>query len=515
MAINRRCFLSAMAGAALSPALAAERPNIVFILADDLGYGDLACYNERSKIATPHLDRLARSGIRFTNAHTPSAVCTPTRYGLLTGRYAWRTRLESGVLDGIDPPLIEKDRLTIPSMLRRLGYATACVGKWHLGMQWTRKDGTPVPPRGSNAGGFRDARDVDFTKPTTGGPNAAGFDYYFGISASLDMSPYCFIENDRVVSQPDEDAPRSMSLFMNQSAGVTPKGFDLRQVLPECGRKARAFLEKQSAAKPFFLYMPLPSPHLPIVPSKEFEGRSKAGAYGDYVEETDAVAGSILETLKAKGLDRNTLVFFSSDNGGLWHWWDFVEADDAKHGRITPRGQFVKDHGHQSNSFLRGTKADIWEGGHRVPLIASWPGHIPAGKVTDQVACLTDIFATCTETCSVSLPRDAAEDSFSMLPVLLHPDSAKPARRDIIFHSSRGVFAIQEGDWKLVPVRGSGGFSQPAKVDAKAGEPEGQLYNLRQDPRETRNVYLDHPDIVKRLSALLQKYRDAGRTRPA
>jgi arylsulfatase A len=515
--MNRRGFLNALAGAALSQSgrAAAERPNIVFILADDLGYGDLSCYNERSKISTPNLDRLARSGIRFTNAHTPSAVCTPTRYGLMTGRYAWRTRLDQGVLDGIDPPLIDKDRLTIASMLQRLGYATACVGKWHLGMNWTRKDGTPVPLRSSFAGGFRDGRDIDFSKPITGGPNAVGFDYYFGISASLDMSPYCFIENDRVAGRPDAEAPRDMSLFMNQSAGVTPKGFDLHTVLPECGRKAREFLEKQSAAKPFFLYMPLPSPHLPIVPNKEFEGHSKAGLYGDYVEETDAVAGSILETLKAKGLDRNTLVFFSSDNGGLWHWWDFVESDDVKSGKITPRGQYVKDHGHQSNGVLRGTKADIWEGGHRVPLIAAWADRIPAGKVTDQTVCLTDVLATCAEACGVSVPRDAAEDSFSMLPLLRHPDGAAPVRRDIIFHSSRGIFSIQEGEWKLILVRGSGGFSAPQKVEAKAGEAQGQLYNMRQDPRETKNVYLDHPDIVKRLTALLQKYREAGRTRPA
>jgi arylsulfatase A-like enzyme len=504
-----------MAGALLTPAKAAgERPNIVFLLADDLGYGDLSCYNDRSKISTPNLDRLARSGVRFTNAHTPSAVCTPTRYGLLTGRYAWRTRLDQGVLDGIDPPLIDRERVTIASMLRQLGYATACVGKWHLGMQWTRKDGTPVPLRKTFAGGFRDARDVDFSKPVTGGPNAVGFDYYFGISGSLDMSPYCFIENDRALKPPDVDTPKDMSLFMNQASGVMPNGFDLHQVLPECERRARGFLEKQSAAKPFFLYMPLPSPHLPIVPTKEWEGHSKAGLYGDYVEQTDAVAGSILETLKAKGLDRNTLVFFSSDNGGLWHWWDFVEADDVKYGRITPRGQYEKDHGHQSNGLLRGTKADIWEGGHRVPLIAAWTDHIPAGKVTDQIVCLTDVMATCAEACGVSLPREAAEDSFSILPLLRHPDGAAPVRRDIIFHSSRGLFSIQEGEWKLILVRGSGGFSMPLQVEVKEGEARGQLYNMRQDPRETHNVYLEHPDIVKRLSDLLQKYRDAGRTRP-
>lgn len=515
--LDRRRFLSALPGLALAlrrnSFAAGSRPNIVFILADDLGYGDLSCYNAQSKISTPNADALAARGIRFTAAHTPSAVCTPTRYGLLTGRYAWRSRLESGVLDGFDPPLIEKNRLTVAAMLRQQGYATGCVGKWHLGMQWTKKDGTPVPIRPSNQGGFRDGRDVDFSKGPTGGPTSVGFDYYFGISASLDMSPYCFIENGRTVGTPDVEAPRDMTLFMNQSPGVTTANFDLHRVLPECTRKARAFLEKQSAAKPFFLYVPLSAPHLPIVPNKEFEGRSKAGLYGDYIVEMDAAVGTILDTLKAKGLDRNTLVFFASDNGGLWHWWDFVEADDVAYGKITPRGQYVKDRGHQGNGILRGTKADIWEGGHRVPLIAAWPGHIPAGKVSDKLVCLTDFMATCAEIEGISLPEDAAEDSFSMLATLLHPESAEPMRRDIIFHSSRGLFAIQEGEWKLMLNRGSGGFSSPQNLKAKSGEAEGQLYNLRTDPRETRNVYLEHPEIVARLSGLLRKYRDAGRTR--
>jgi arylsulfatase A-like enzyme len=509
--LHRRRFLQALAGAALG---ATARPNIVFILADDLGYGDLSCYNAQSKIPTPHLDALARGGLRFTNAHTPSAVCTPSRYGLLTGRYAWRTRLTQGVLDGFDPPLIEKNRMTVASMLRQQGYATACVGKWHLGMQWTRQDGTPVPFRPSFEGGFRDGRDVDYTKPISGGPTSTGFDYYFGISASLDMSPYCFMENDRTVGLPGVRSERDVSLFMNQVAGVKTGGFDLHTVLPECGRKARAFLEKQTAAKPFFLYMPLSAPHLPIVPNREFEGRSKAGLYGDLVVEMDAVAGSVLDTLKSKGLDRNTLVFFSSDNGGLWHWWDFVEADDVAHGRITPRGQYVKDHGHQGNGILRGTKADIWDGGHRVPLIAAWPGHIPAGRVSDKLVCLIDFMATSAEVCGVPLPQDAAEDSFSMLPVLLRPEDAKPVRRDIIYHSSRGEFSIQEGDWKLILTRGSGGFSSPVRLEPKQGEARGQLFNMSKDPQETRNVYLEHPDVVARLAGLLQKYRQAGRTRP-
>ncbi len=508
---NRRRFLSGLAGAALArgAGAASAPPNIVFILADDLGWGDLSCYNRESKIATPNLDRLASQGVRFTDAHTPSAVCTPTRYGLLTGRYCWRTRLKSGVLDGFDPPLIEPGRVTAASLLKQRGYATACVGKWHLGMQWTNLDGTPVGMRGAGEG-FRPGYEVDFRRPVGGGPLSAGFDWYYGISASLDMSPYCFIENRRTVGIPDVRTPQDRDLYMNQVPGVRTRDFKLEDVVPVSARKACEFLRGRKGAKnPFFLYLAFSSPHLPVVPNREFEGRSKAGKYGDFVAEMDAAVGEVLAALEETGAAGNTLVMFASDNGGLWHWWDFEEADDVAGGKTTPRGEYVKKYGHQSNAWMRGTKADVWEGGHRVPFLARWPGRIRPGGVSDALICLTDLPATCAAIAGTPLPRDAGEDSFNLLPALVE---GKPVRDHVISHSLHGEFVVRQGDWKLIPSRGSGGFSTPRKVEAGGG-PKGQLYNLREDPRETRNRYAEQPGIVARLSRLLETIQRDGRSR--
>jgi arylsulfatase A len=510
---TRRSFLAAAAGAGVLRAAPARRlPNIVVILADDLGYGDVGCYNPASRIPTPNLDKLAAAGVRFTDAHTPSAVCTPTRYGLLTGRYCWRTSLTKGVLDGIDPPLIERGRTTVASMLKARGYATACVGKWHLGMEWTTKSGTPVGR--ADKPGFRPGTDIDYTLPVKGGPRAAGFDWYFGISASLDMSPYCFIENERTVGLPDVPTAEDKNLFMNQVPGVRTADFRLQNVLPTLTRKAREYvLGRKGVAAPFFLYMPLSAPHLPAVPNDEYRGRSKAGVYGDYVVEMDATVGVVLEALEQSGHASDTVVLFTSDNGGLWHWWDFREADDVKLGKITPRGAYEKDYGHQSNAGWRGTKADIWEGGHRVPFIVRWPGTGRPGGVCERLVGLNDLLATCGEIVGERLPATAGEDSISFLPALRDPKNGK-TRTDMVQHSVQGEFAIREGDWKLMPARGSGGFSVPRQVKPKPGEAAGQLYNLRTDPAETKNVYLEHPETVARLEKLLAKYRSEGRSRP-
>lgn len=488
-------------------------PNLVVILADDMGYGDPRCYNHESKIPTPNLDRLAAGGMRFTNAHTPSAVCTPTRYGLLTGRYCWRTRLKQGVLDGFDPPLLEEGQMTIARMLKQRGYSTACIGKWHLGMNWVRKDGTPVPQREGAATGFRDGFDVDYTRRLTGGPNDAGFDWYFGLSASLDMSPYCFIENGRTVGSPDIRTPEAKDPWLNQVPGVTAKGFTLEGVLPELTRKATDYIkERKAASNPFFLYLPLTSPHLPVVPNKDFEGRSKAGKYGDFVVETDAAVGAVLDALETTGASRNTLVLFTSDNGGLWHWWDFQETDDVAGGRLTPRGKLNQSFGHQSNGRLRGTKADIWEGGHRVPFIARWPARIKAGGVSSELVGLVDCMATFAAIAGARLPSNAAEDSYDILPALLSPKPPRPVRDHAVFHSLHGEFAITQGDWKFVPSRGSGGFSAPRRVEPKPGEPVGQLYNVRDDPEETRNLYSKYPEHVTRLGDLLRAIQTKGRS---
>ncbi len=510
--LTRRSFL---AFSSANSILAQRRvpPNIVIILADDLGHGDLTCYNQNSKIPTPNMDRIASQGMRFTDAHTPSAVCSPTRYGLLTGRYSWRTRLKLGVLDGFDPPLIDASRLTLPKLLKRHGYSTACVGKWHLGMSWFRKDGTPVPEKSPTMSPARPGDDVDYERPLTGGPNDVGFDTYYGISASLDMSPYCFIDNRSVVGRPNVSFPADRNIFSNTSAGMRTKEFTLEGVLPVFRNKATEFIAKQrGTGSPFFLYMPLSAPHLPIVPNKEFEGRSKAGKYGDFVVEVDNTVGAVMDALTQNGFGENTLLILTSDNGGLWHWWDFQEPDDVSGGRITPRGQTVKAFGHQSNANLRGTKADIWEGGHRVPFLARWPGKIKPASVSSQTICLTDMMATCAAILGAKFPEDSAEDSFSLLPVFR--DANKKVREHVILHSHHGRFAIRQGDWKYVPERGSGGFSQPRDITPKDGEPSGQLFNLRLDPKETRNVFAENLQIVTRLKALLEKCQSDGRTRP-
>lgn len=491
--------LFACAAASTLVAAARPRPNIVLILADDLGYGDVSCNNPRSKISTPFVDRLAAQGMRFTDAHTPSAVCSPTRYGLMTGRYAWRGALKNGVLDGFDPPLIERDRTTIAALLQRNGYETACIGKWHLGMQWTEKSGKPFPGRTPpGKGEFYAGTDIDLTKPVTGGPNAVGFDYYYGISASLDMSPYCFIENDRALLQGGTavatKAASGEPLFRNERVGYGSADFTVEGVIPRLTQKAVEFIRKpRPKDKPYFLYVPLTSPHMPVVPNRDVEGASQAGRYGDFVVEMDRTVGRILEAVGGS----DTIVIFTSDNGGLFHSWTPEETDDKAGYKPTPRGLEVAKYGHYGNGDLRGTKADIWEGGHRVPFLVRWPGKVKPGTVSPALLGLTDLYATLAGVAGAKVPPGNAEDSISQLAVFT--EKAKEVRKSIVHHSIRGVFSLREGSWKYVPSRGSGGFSSPQEVKAEGG----QLYNLAVDPRETRNLYSTNPEKVKQMSALL------------
>lgn len=510
--------LMAAAGFSVGPAIQASAagtsrvPSIVVILADDLGYGDLACNNPQSKIPTPHADRLAAEGMRFTDAHSPSAVCTPTRYSLLTGRYHWRSRLKSGVLDGLSPPLIEADRVTVASFLRDHGYATACVGKWHLGLQWTRTDGAPENEDRAEQG-VRPGYDIDYGRSFSGGPLALGFDRFFGIAASLNMPPFCYLEGDRVLRLPTLRQERIRDAnFLATDEGVRSPDFTNYGVLPRLVGEAIGFIEDRSAAapdRPFFLYLPLPSPHLPVVVNQEYRGRSRAGDYGDFVVETDAALGAILATLDRLKIAGNTLVLFTSDNGGLYHYWDAKEADDVRHYRITGRAEHIRQFGHQGNAWMRGTKADIWEGGHRVPLLVRWPGKTPAGAVSDQLVDLSDLLATVAAIVGAELPAGAGPDSRNILPALLDASPSRPVRQHTVHASLHGVLAIRQGPWKLVPDhRGSGGFSQPRQLDPnREGGPRGQLYHLPSDPAETRNLYDDEPDVVRRLSELLESVR--------
>jgi len=503
-----------VAGLLLPPAAAqsdapSEPPNIVIILADDMGWGDPRCYQPESKIPTPHLDALAASGVRFTDAHTPSSVCTPTRYTLLTGRHCWRTSLEKGVLDGFGPPLIGEDESTLATMLRDAGYATACVGKWHLGMQWHDKQGQPLARRGAQR--FRPGDNVDYERDITGGPNDTGFDRYFGISASLDMSPYAYLRDRRVESLPTEwHEEIGGTIFLNGVSGVKSPGFDVHEVLGRFGDEAVDVIRTSAAEeRPFFLYLPLNSPHLPVSPADDAKGKSEAGDYGDFTWETDRVVGRVVEALRNTGAWENTFVLFTSDNGGLWHWWEFRADDDGGKPPRTPRGQYVKDFGHQSNAHWRGTKADIYEGGHRVPFLVSWPARIEGGRVSDALVELTDIYATAAEIIGREIPvGTSGMDSLSFWPVLTgRAESTRPLS---VHHSLSGLFALRKGDWKMIEGRGSGGFTRPrrlSEIPGRAGTPEGQLYHLAEDPRETTNIWEEHPDRVARHRALLNEIR--------
>jgi arylsulfatase A-like enzyme len=458
----------------------ARPPNIVLILADDLGYGDLKCYNDQSKIPTPRIDRLAAEGMRFRDAHTPSAVCSPTRYGLLTGRYAWRTRLKSGVLNGYSPALIEPGRTTLASLLQSHGYRTACVGKWHLGF------GVDEP--------------VDYGARLTLSPNSVGFDESFVLPASLDMPPYVFIEDGRPTVAPSQTIAGSAMRRHGGNGfwreGAIAPGFRHVDTLPTLVERAVRFVKQQTREKPFFLYFPLTAPHTPWMSIHEFRGRSGAGHYGDFVAQVDASVGMLLDALEQQQLADDTLVILTSDNGAHWLPSDIAEW------------------GHRANANWRGQKADIWEGGHRVPFIVRWPGIVAPASQSDQLICLTDVLATTAAIVGHPLARDEGEDSVSILSVLAKGKSEVPPRAAIVHHSADGTFAVRQGPWKLATKLGSHGFSEPKHVEPMPGGPQGQLYHLGEDPAESRNRWLDEPDIVDRLTRLLSGYQSQGYSRP-
>jgi arylsulfatase A-like enzyme len=364
-----------------------SRPNIIYILADDMGYGDVSCLNEESRIRTTHIDRLAEGGMRFCDAHSSSTVCTPSRYSILTGRYAWRSQLKQGVTFGYDGPLIDSDRMTAASLLKDHGYTTACVGKWHLGWTW--------PRRGDGE------EDVDYTKPIEDGPTSLGFDAFFGISASLDMPPYVYVENDTPTATPDRIVPEGEDMGFWREGPIAPD-FTHVDVLPELTRRALAWIDRSAEQDaPFFLYFPLPAPHTPILPTPEFLGRSGTNAYGDFCLQVDDVVGQILASLDQHGLTDDTIVVFTTDNGCS------PRADFEALGRI----------GHRPSYVFRGHKADIYEGGHRIPLLVRWPDRIRPGSRTDETVCLIDLLATCADVLGVELPDNAGEDSVSNLPM--------------------------------------------------------------------------------------------------
>ena len=477
-----------------SAAPATPKPNVLFILADDMGLGDVSGYNPKSMWQTPHLDRLAREGMMFTDAHSSSALCTPTRYTLLTGRHSWRGKLKKGVLQGYSPSLIEPGRLTLPGFLRTQGYTTAMFGKWHLGLEWGKNGPKP--------------EDVDYAKPVGGGPTAHGFDRFFGLSASLDMPPYVWLQNDRVTAPPagrvaDSPAPRLWR------AGPIGADFKMEDVQPRLTAQTIAFLGERAAArdgKPFFVYLAFAAPHTPTLPIKEFAGSTRT-PYGDFVRQIDADVGAILAALAQHGLAQDTLVIFTTDNG-------YAPAGDI------PRH---RDFGHDSTGGFRGSKSDSFEGGHRIPFIARWPGVTPAGSRCADLIGHLDVFATMAEVLGARLPENAAEDSSSILALLRGQPAPATRRESLVHHSADGEFSIRQGRWKLILAPGSGGWSPPtrnpspwtqAKADSFEGLPPFQLYDLTADPKETTNLAARHPDIVQRLGRLLRTQIERGRSTP-
>lgn len=482
-------------------ASAADKPNILIILADDLGYGDVRCYNpQRGKIPTPQIDKLASQGMRFTDGHSSSGVCSPTRYSLLTGRYHWRTRLQSGIVSVFGEPLIAADRMTIGTLAKQHGYRTAAIGKWHLGWDWplTKEQRTllQAPKKSKDAVSASDEqiafwREL-FSKPIPGGPTSRGFDTYFGTDVP-NWPPFCFIENDRTIGIPSEFLPSSdMENNRASQQGPALKDWKLENILPALDDRAVAFInDAAKKPEPFLLYLPLTSPHTPLSPVNEWKGKSGLNTYADFVMQTDATVGRVLDALEKSGAAANTLVIFTSDNGCA----PYIGAKE------------LEEKGHYPSGPLRGYKSDAWEGGHRVPFIVRWPANVKPGSECHQLIEQTDIFRTLAEVLGTKLPDNAGEDSFSMLPLLRGAE--KPIRENAVSAASSGLPAVRLGDWKYIPGAGAGGFG------AKGDNPQSvQLYNLANDLGEKNNLAATMPEKVAEMKAMLEKLIKAGRSTP-
>jgi len=503
-------------------------PNIVLILADDLGYGDISHLNPESKITTKNIDRLAESGISFLDAHSPSSMCTPTRYGLLTGRYAWRTRLKESVLYEWEPPLISSDRLTIATILSEEGYHTACFGKWHLGAEWNMVERIPVDSlllnnpktRGLEYRRVFDyGRNIDWEDPIIAGPTDVGFDYYFGLINSHNSPPYTYVENKTVRKIPSG----MMNISQKEKAGdITKRGItpgvmdpdhEINSVMNTHDSMMVDYIHKQSKTdQPFFLYYASPAVHLPITPDSSYIGKSQIGLYGDFVINLDATVGVIMDALKTNGVLDNTLIIFTSDNGPVPHFHSLKSEFD-----------------HYSAYYLKGCKMDNWEGGNRVPFIVSWPERIEKGSTSNALLCLTDLMATFADLVGFRLPENAGEDSYSALKVFLGTDN-KGIRDELVMHSGRGEFAFRFRNWKILFHPGSGGknyqlrdnrcYLDKTEILSWKGTPpmnpyndsDIQLYNLDADPYESHNLAKDHAEIVDSLSEKFMHIVHRGRS---
>lgn len=479
-------------------------PNVVIIYADDMGYGDLACQNPNAKLTTPNLDKLASQGMRFTDGHSSSGICSPSRFALLTGQYHWRR--QHGIVNAMGPSIFKPGDVTIPMVLKQQGYTTGCIGKWHLGWDWDairKPDAKKITvERKGRKQKFYPASAYDWTKAIPDGPLSVGFDSYFG-DGTINFPPYCWMQNDRVVNAPTVE----MSLGGRKTEegnwefrpGPMTEGWDPYRVLPTLTNRGVEWIHQQSADKPFFLYFALPSPHAPIIPNEEFQGKTEAGGYGDFVFQTDWVAGQLLDALEAKGLAENTIVVFTSDNGPERYAFARMEK-----------------YNHASAGDLRGLKRDVWEGGHRVPFIVRWPGHVQPGSVSDETVSQVDLMATIAQACDAKLPSAAAPDSYNLLPVLEGQPYTKPLREATVHNTFKGVFAIRQGEWLLLNAK-SGEHSKAPKWynelrGYESAETPALLFNLADDIGQKHNRYAAEPERVERMQRLLRKYQEEGRS---
>lgn len=488
-------------------ALSQDQPNIIIILADDMGYGDVSGLNPLARTQTPAIDKLITEGITFTEAHASASVCTPSRYGLLTGRYAFRSEDAARGIGGFTPPVIEPERETLATLLKNAGYTTACIGKWHLGVGWQTKDGGE--PRFDAVTGYSN---VDYNKKVTGGPNDYGFDYSFIHPASLDIPPYLFLRNHEAVDADmiittdhyparlenteyawDKKHSNDEAVYWGKGVwwrqGEMSRSFRVENCHSEIVKEGMAFIDKQAKRnrdKPFFLYLPLTGPHTPWVPTEQFKGKSSVGVYGDFIFDIDDAVAQIKNALVRNEIDENTMLIFSSDNGAYW-----------------PQEE-IELFAHDSNQSRKGQKGDVWDGGHRVPLVISWPEKIKPAAICNQLISLTDFFATFCDLTGQRPEVNQADDSFSFWHIL-NGEPGKVVRESMVHHSSGGYFSIRMGDWKFIDGLGSGGFSHPAKLSPGKNGPDGQLYNMKEDALESQNLYFQYHEKVTELKSLMEK----------
>jgi arylsulfatase A-like enzyme len=475
-----------------------NQPNILIIYADDMGYGDLNCQNPNSKIPTPNLDKLASEGMRFTDAHSSSGICSPSRYALLTGTYHWRR--QHGIVGAFGKPFFEDRDITLPQILKSKGYTTACIGKWHLGWDWEFKN---VPSGEVMQWGairkFYRPKDIDWSKPIKGGPLDRGFDYYFG-DGTINFPPYAWVENDRVIKAPTEEMDINNVGFETKEGewefrpGPKVKGWNPYNVLPILSKKTVEWISKQEKGHPFFLYFALPSPHAPIIPNDEFDGKSQAGGYGDFMVQTDWVAGQVLKALKEKGLEDNTIIIFSSDNGTEAYAWKRAEK-----------------YGHFSMGNFRGLKRDVWEGGHHVPLVIKWPNQIEAGAISNELISQIDIMATMANIIGIDLPENAAPDSYNFMPVLKGEEYNSPIREATIHNTYASKWGVRKGDWLYINNPSGGHRELPESFKELSGytdfDTPGLLFNMKNDSEQRINLYEKYPKRIEELDKLIKEYR--------